>query len=63
MKIPLRRHTPGGLKFKNFDPQTTRQLLYVAYARMLRHNLVARGLSRTIAYRRSLKILWKLADW
>lgn len=45
----------------NFDPQTTRQLLYVAYARMLRHNLVARGLSRTIAYRRSLKILWKLA--
>ena len=47
MNIPLRPNAPGGLRFKNLDPQTTRQLLQVAYARMWRHNMVSRGVNRS----------------
>ena len=60
MKIPLRRNAPGGLRFKNFDPQTTRQLLHVAYARMYRHNMVARGVDRSAAWRKGMKQLREL---
>ena len=59
MRIPLRRNGRGGWRFENFDPQTTRQLLHVAYARMYRHNMVARGVNRTAAWRKSM---WQLRE-
>ena len=57
MNIPLRPNAPGGLRFKNLDPQTTRQLLQVAYARMWRHNMVSRGVNRSAAWRKGMSLL------
>ena len=39
------------------DPQTTRQLLQVAYARMWRHNMVSRGVNRSAAWRKGMSLL------
>ena len=57
MHIPLRPNAPGGLRFANFDPQTTRQLLHVAYARMWRHNMVSRGVNRSAAWNKGMRLL------
>ena len=62
MKIPMRSNrAPGrGFRFGDLDPQTVRQFLNVAYARMYRHNMVARGVSRSAATVKSRALLNEL---
>ena len=63
MNIPIRANPIAGrgFRFGNLDPQTTRQLLHVAYARMWRHNMVLRGgVPRSAATVKARKLLEQL---
>ena len=59
MNIRIRANpTPGpGFRFGNLDPQTTRQLLHIAYARMWRLNMVSRGVPRRKAHVKAVGLL------
>ena len=59
MNIPFRANpTPGpGFRFGNLDPQTTRQLLHIAYARMWRLNMMSRGVPRRKAHVKAVGLL------